>query len=235
MRSLLDRLRTRVVPALITAAGVTLVSAGLLTYTAPVEAVPPPSGSPVAVASPTPSPTAAPRSPRPSALPTVASTASPSVPADRVATRVAIPALLIDLPVIKQPGDETSYPPCDVAMYIHSLGQPGQPRATYLYAHAREGMFLALLESTRQELVGKIVQVWTSDDMLFLYEIYELRRDQRTLDDAVAATTEQLWLQTSEGPRGTPGKTQVIARPLSSGPAANPADAHPTASPVDCG
>jgi hypothetical protein len=176
-----------------------------------------------------------------STLPSASASASASAPAStppsaqvqRVATRIAIPALLVDLPVIRPPGDENTYPACNVAMYIQQLGQPGEPRATYIYAHAREGMFLPLLERSAEELVGKLVHVWTSDDMLFLYEIYEVRRAQTTLDDAIGATTDQLWLQTSEGPRGTPGKTQVIARPVSSGPA-DPAEAHPSAQPVNC-
>jgi len=116
--------------------------------------------------------------------------------------------------------------------------QPGQGRATYLYAHARTGMFLPILDASKVDdgaaMIGMLVQVYTSDDQLFLYEITEVRRHQTTLDDAASATTEQLWLQTSEGPRGTPGKTQVIAMPLSSGPA-DPADAHPVPKPVVCG
>jgi hypothetical protein len=83
-------------------------------------------------------------------------------------------------------------------------------------------------------MLGMIVQVYTSDDKLYLYEIQQVRLHQTSLDDAFAATTEQLWLQTSEGPKGTPGKTQVIATLLSVG-AADPADAHPKAKPLVCG
>ena len=83
-------------------------------------------------------------------------------------------------------------------------------------------------------MLGMIVEAYTSDDQLFLYEIVEVRRHQLDLDDAVAATTEQLWLQTSEGPKGTVPKTQVIARFLSTGPAEHDA-AHPLPSPRVCG
>ncbi len=79
-----------------------------------------------------------------------------------------------------------------------------------------------------------IVEVYTSDDQRFLYEIVEVRRDQRDLNDAIAATTDELWLQTSEGPKGTPGKTQVRATFLSQ-EAADPAEAHPKPRPVVCG
>jgi hypothetical protein len=127
-------------------------------------------------------------------------------------------------------------------MYIEDLPQPGAKGATYLYAHARAGMFLPLLDQSEinngRGMLGMLVQVYTSDDRYFLYEVTEVRRHQTdsadALADAFAAKTPQLWLQTSEGPRGTPGKLQVVAMPLSSGPA-SPADAHPTARPVVCG
>jgi len=239
MEPVLDRVRTRLLPALLTASGVMLVAAGLLSYTGPVEAGIPPSAEPTSVAlSPSPSPTPM---PSPTSQTTVAPSdspsPSPSFPSDRVATRVVVPALRIDLPVVKPQGGPDTYPLCDVAMYIQELGQPGQGRATYLYAHARVGMFLPILDASKVDngsvMLGMLVQVYTSDDQLFLYEIVDVRRHQLTLDDAVSATTEQMWLQTSEGPRGTPGKTQVIARPLSSGPA-DPAEAHPVPKPVVC-
>jgi hypothetical protein len=123
-------------------------------------------------------------------------------------------------------------------MYLEALGQPGQGRATYLYGHARAGMLLPLLEASLvqdgKSMLGMVLEVWTSDDRRFLYEITEVRRHQTDLDDALAAGHEELWLQTSEGPKGTPGKLQVIALPLSE-EAADPADAHPVARPLVCG
>jgi hypothetical protein len=223
-----DFFRTRLLPALLTAGGVTLLAAGLLTYTVPVaaEPVPTPSTRPTAAATPTPSPRVT--------LPPIGSpTPTPPAPSpdpNRVATRVRIAALDIDLPIIKGPA---GYPKCDVAMYLKELAQPGQGRATYLFAHARPGMFEPLLKTKAAKQRGSVVEVWTSDDQLFLYEIVEVRRGQTDLDDAIDADTEELWLQTSEGPKGTPGKTQVIAKPLSSGPA-DPADAHPKARPRAC-
>ena len=156
--------------------------------------------------------------------------ASPTPNPKRKATRIRIAALDIDLPIIKGPA---GYPKCDVAMYLKELHQPGSGKATYLFAHAREGMFLPLLETRERRQRGLVVEVWTSDDLRYLYEIVDVRRDQRTLTDAMNARTEQLWLQTSEGPAGTPGKTQVIAMPLSVEPADH-ADAHPKPRPVDC-
>ena len=59
---------------------------------------------------------------------------------------------------------------------------------------------------------GMVVQVYTSDDQLHEYEITRVLLHQLTLDVPAAATSEELWLQTSEGPKGTPGKTQLRAR-----------------------
>jgi hypothetical protein len=235
MSAIFDRIRLRLIPALITAVGVALLAAGLMSYSTPVTADP--------VATATPSPTAVAVAPTPSpriTLPPLGSgeppTPSPSFPADRVATRVRIAALKIDLPVIIQP--DPSYPACNVAMYLTNMWQPGEGRSTYLYAHARTGMFLPILTASLvqngKKMLGMVVEVWTSDNQRFLYEITEVRRHQLTLDAAFKATTETLWLQTSEGPKGTPGKTQVIAKPLAQEPA-DPADAHPKPHPVACG
>jgi hypothetical protein len=181
------------------------------------------------------SPGTAAATPEPTSAPTAS--ARPSTER-RFATRVVIPALGIDLPVIEPPGGPTTYPVCNVAMYIQTLSQPGEAGATYLYAHARKGMFLPILEASLVDngrgMIGMLVEVYTSDNMQFRYEIYQVRRHQLSLDDALAAKSETLWLQTSEGPRGTPGKTQVIARPIGSGPA-DPEEANPPANPVVCG
>jgi hypothetical protein len=234
-----DRLRDRILPALLSALGVTFLAAGVLTWTAPVDAGPGVGASPTAV---TADPTV---SPRPTLPPLGTPSTDDPTPTplvvgpsdDRVATRVRVAALGIDLPVIKPP-TPGAYPLCDVAEYIQELGQPGSERATYLYAHARTGMFLPILDASKIEngrgMLGMVVEVFTNDELRFLYEIEEVRRHQTTLDDALAARTEELWLQTSEGPRGTVGKTQVIARFLSVAPAA-PGESSPSPKPVVCG
>ncbi len=229
---------TRLVPALLTALGVVAITAGLLAYGDPA----------TAGVMATPSPSAGGALPLPSVtfeVPTVDPGASPgpsSAPApsggEPVVTRIVIPALRIDLPVVAGP---SGYPYCNVAMYYSDprLGQPGSGKATYIFAHARDGMFgpiynLVMVQHTPDKMVGMIVQVYTSDNKLYLYEITNVYPHQLTLDRPLAATQEELWLQTSEGPHGTPGKTQVLAKPLSVG-SADPADAHPTPHPVVCG
>lgn len=229
MRSLLGWIRARLLPAIVTAAGVALLVAGLMTYQDPPEAVAlAPTASPAASERPAlgllPIPTLGPAgSPAPSSSPV----------ADRVATRVVVPALRIDLPVVKPPNDPDHFPYCNVAEYIPQLSRPGYPGTTYLYAHARKGMFLPLLETRDRAMLGMLVQVYTNDDQVFLYEVTRVLRNQTSLDIAYGAKNEQLMLQTSEGPRGTIGKTMIIARPISVGPA-DPKLANPVPKPVSC-
>jgi hypothetical protein len=235
--SRLGALRNRLLPAILTAAGVSLIAGGLLTYTGAVE----PTDSP------TPSEAIVTASPPPSiALPTIpppgtpAPTPSPSrIPADRVATRVVVPALKIDLPIVKGPPNTVL---CDVAMYAEAPGlvQPGFPGSVYLYGHARKGMFLPLLDQSKKSngngMIGMLVDVYTSDNQVLTYTITEVRRHvPKTVgfDDPLSRTTETLWLQTSEGPKGTPTVLQVLAEPFDAAPA-DPAAAHPEPDPVVC-
>jgi hypothetical protein len=244
MSGFVDRIRLRLIPALLTAIGVGLLALGLLSYSTPVAAIPvaspSPSPTPLAVAA-TPSPliTLPPLGSRPppsASAPIVEPSPVASIPPDRVTTRVRVKALKIDLPVIVQP--DPRYPACNVAMYLQSMWQPGMNRSIYLYAHARAGMFLPILNaslvSNGKKMLGMLVEIWTSDNQKFLYEITDVRRHVHTLDSAFNAKSETLWLQTSEGPKGTLGKTQVLAKPLAQ-EAADPAEAHPKPHPVVCG
>jgi hypothetical protein len=239
MRSLFAWIRHRLLPAALTAAGVTLVAAGLLTYTQPATAVSP---IPTAVATVRPLP---PRLALPTLGPTRAPSAEPSgatPPVTRVATRVTVPQLRIDLPIVVQPPSVT-FPYCNVAMrYDPPLyARPGEPGTTYLYAHARTGMFLPLLEQSRKNkgdgMLGMLVQVYTSDDQVFLYEITQVLRGQSKAYRG-PGDTHMLALQTSEGPRkGLPGYTGlvliVVATPLSSSPVDH-ATANPSPAPLVC-
>lgn len=175
--------------------------------------------------------------PERTASPTPAPTKRPDVadgPTYRVATRVVVPALDIDLPVMNQ---RTSYPACNVAMYLKDYKKPGQGRATYLYAHAREGMFLPLLTQSKRNdgaaMIGMTVHVYTGDNKRFSYEIYRVRRHARDLRPVVAAKGETIWLQTSEGPNASYPKLQVAGR-LTGSTDASFDEAHPRPRPRAC-
>ena len=240
MRSIVNWVGGRFLPAALTAAGVTLLGAGLLTYGVPAQAtVPSPpafvSAAPAASPSLLPFPTL-PTLPTPGA----SSGASASPSAARVVTRVVVPALSIDLPVVHPPSDPNAFPYCNVAEeFFTGTSRPGFAGTTYVFAHARTGMFLPLLLQSRIDngsaMLGMLVEVYTSDDQLFLYEITRVLRHQSQL---YSEPQQELALQTSEGPRqGVPGYTGlvliVLAQPLSSGPADHAA-AHPTPQPVVC-
>jgi hypothetical protein len=227
---------TRLVPAILTALGVVIVTAGVLSYGDPANAGVLPSPSPSS-GSLGPAPSLVIDTPSASAAAGASVTPAPSG-GPAVATRIVIPALQIDLPVVQGP---TGYPYCNVAMYYvdPAFGQPGQGKPVYIFAHARDGMFgpiynLVMVKQTPDKMVSDLVQVYTSDNKLYQYVITNVYPHQPNLDRATSSTGDLLWLQTSEGPHGTVGKTQVLAKPLSSGNA-DPKDAHPTPHPVNCG
>jgi hypothetical protein len=157
---------------------------------------------------------------------------------NRVPTRVRVPALDIDLPIVQPPPDPDHYPYCNVAEFIPTMSRPGRPGATFLYAHARSGMFLPILEAAGvrngRAMIGMEVEIFTSDNRLFTYHVSEVRRHVVSLEFAYRATAEQAILQTSEGPHGTPGKTVLIAVPGDERPA-SVSEAQPVPRPVACG
>jgi hypothetical protein len=220
------------VPALLAGAGVFLVVAGLFYYLQPAAAAEP---------APTPTPTLA--SVAPYSLPPMASTApsagSSSVAA--IATRVRIRGTVppVDLPIVTSPPHE-EFPLCNAAEYYtvsgRALAYPGTPQATYLYAHARDGMFGPLwnLDKAKQlsTLIGLWVEVYTADDQDHVYQITQVLpgvsvNDSVWIDRPASAKTDQLWLQTSEGPYETSTKLQVVAEPIGV-VAASATDSHPT-------
>jgi hypothetical protein len=192
-------------------------------------------------ATPTEAGSAVPSAAAPSVSATQAASPSPVVDPDHVATRVWVPDLRIDLAVVAPPKDLGAYPKCNVAMYLAALNQPGDDGATYLYAHARAGMFLPIYERAIQKrhggprsMLGMRVEVFTSDNLRYVYKIKEVRIHQTRLTDAARARSDELWLQTSEGPKGTKGKTQVRAVPVGV-QTATQRQAHPVGKPVTCG
>ena len=248
----------RLLPSLLMASGVMLLAAGALTYApaTPNGAAASPAGgfagdplfasalpvaSAVPVASSVPQPTAAGSpiaiGPSPTPLPS-ASSAGPL----GYASRIVIPSLNIDLAVvpgdIQVPGNADGYPLCDVAMYMPGFVQPGEPGTTYIYAHAQKGMFLPLLRASLIDsgaaMVGALVEVYTTTDELHLYQISTVKPHATDLTLATQnGATEQLVLQTSEGPSGTVPKLQIAATPVSTVPAADAA-ATPSAAPRVC-
>ena len=166
-----------------------------------------------------------------------------TIPADGRPTRIAIPSLRIDLPIV--PGDlivprnPDFYPLCDVAQYMKEFADPGGEGSTYVYAHAQSGMFLPMLRASLRdggaEMIGALIEVYTSDARLHLYEIFRVKRHATDLSLAnnVEEGEHRLVLQTSEGPEGTVPKLQLAARPIGVVPA-TVAEAMPPPEPRVC-
>jgi hypothetical protein len=197
----------------------------------------------VATLPPTPMP---PRTARPSpaaASATAGATAPSGGPA--VASRITIPSLSIDLPVVSGDlevrGNRNAYPLCDVAQFLtdDAFTQPSRAGTTYIYAHARAGMFLPLLTASQRRdgasMLGSLVQVYTSDGRLWLYEVFQVKRHATdfTLAFDVPEGEQRLVLQTSEGPSGHVPKLQVAARLIGSQPVSTAA-ANPKPEPRAC-
>lgn len=216
------------VPPVLAGAGVFLVVAGLFFYFQSPSTNPAPS-SPVSVSSQT-----------LYSLPPVGSAAPSAAGQKARATRLVIPELGIDLPIIVSPDNE-EFPLCDVAEIMGDMGFPGSPGPTYVYAHARDGMFGPLLAQSKvndgSDMIGMCVEVYTSDNLNHVYEITKVIRgvpaDAHFLDGALQVKSDQFWMQTSEGPYSTSTKLQVVATPVGI-LGATSTDAHPTGTGIVC-
>lgn len=168
-------------------------------------------------------PPASPRaSTSPDALSSPSTTPAAEAPSNELPKRIVVKGLDIDLPVVSGdldvPGNPPDYPLCDVAQYLTTYPYPARPgTTTWIYGHAREGMFLRLLEASEVEggasLIGRSALVYTDAGRRFEYRITDVQRHATDRSSArdVPADGGRLVLQTSEGPKGTVPKLQVVA------------------------
>jgi LPXTG-site transpeptidase (sortase) family protein len=164
----------------------------------------------------------------PSAAPTPLSIASaPPAPSTAVASatrdprapiptgyRVQIPRLGIDLPIAE--GDvardiDQQKTPEGFAFHLPGTSIPGLGSNTYLYAHARTGMFLSLWNAR----AGDEVFISTPDLRALKYVISEVH--PRVAPDDVSwvqpTSAERVTLQTSTGPNPTDPRFVAVAVP----------------------
>jgi hypothetical protein len=141
------------------------------------------------------------------------------------ASRFLMPFLDVDLPVLPGTMDaegNPEFPLCDVAQYLPYYSQPGAAGTTYLYAHARRGMLLSVLEQSKVDdgvsMLGNEVIVYTSAGWRHVYTITEVKphATDYTIADEVASGEQRLVVQTSEGRVGDPFKLQIAADPVTS-------------------
>lgn len=178
--------------------------------------------------------------PEPSPTPTPTPSPGPASGRAGPPTRVAIPSLGIDLPVVAPPRNST-WPLCDVAEFFRppAFQHPGEGGVTYIYAHAQEGMFLPILLASRRSggraMIGDWVTVWTANNHRYSYRISSVRRFQKSLDWAFALPPNSLVLQTSENQYRTGTKVMLVARQVGGPVQATTAEAQPPAKPRVCG
>ncbi len=121
----------------------------------------------------------------PVAPPTTSPAPSIRASLDELPTRIVVKGLDIDLPVVAGnldlPGNPPDYPLCDVAQYLTTYRYPARPgTTTWIYGHAREGMFLRLLEASEVDqgasLIGQSAIVYTDAGRRFEYRITDVHR-----------------------------------------------------------
>jgi len=140
---------------------------------------------------------------------------------------IVLPRLAIDLPLergdperdVPRPGFAGATPE-QLALVYPGSRSPGDGGNTYIYAHARAGMFLSLWNAK----IGDSVVIARSDgSILRLYQVGLIvpRVDPADTQWLDAHGVERLTLQTSTGPRPEDPRFIVVAYPVA-GPAEAP-------------
>lgn len=143
-------------------------------------------------------------------------TATPGPSAIPDGYRVQIPRLRIDLPI--KEGDlardiDDQQTPEHAAFHLPRTAIPGQGSNTYLYAHARTGMFLSLWDAKE----GDEVIIVAPDGKTLVYVVREVhpRVPYNETVWVLPTQTERLTLQTSTGPNPQDPRFVVVALPKS--------------------
>ena len=157
----------------------------------------------------------APAPPTPASVTATTAPEPPAAASLSIGYRVRIARLGIDLPIAEgdiQRDTIDQRTPEGYAFHLPGTSLPGEAGNTYLYAHARVGMFLSLWNAR----AGDVVVVTAPGGITLVYVVREVRR-VAPADVSVAGSTadERLTLQTSTGPSPQDPRFVVIAFPRS--------------------
>jgi sortase (surface protein transpeptidase) len=146
--------------------------------------------------------------------PTASASAATPFPAIAPGYRIQIPRLGIDLAILEGDIERDAVllrTPENYAFHLPGTAIPGAGANSYLYAHARVGMFLSLWNSR----VGDVVWISTPDGRALRYVVSEIHPRVPPDDVSMAAPSppERLTLQTSTGPNPGDPRFIVIALP----------------------
>ncbi len=133
-------------------------------------------------------------------VPTV--TPTPAIPDGY---RIKIARLAIERDAVRQKTPE------NVALHLPGSAIPGDGSNTYLYAHARRGMFLTLWSARVGDEV--IVITPTGRELRYLVSEVHPRVEPTDVSWVAQTTVERLTLQTSTGPNPDDPRFVVIALP----------------------
>ena len=128
--------------------------------------------------------------------------------------RIKVARLAIDLPIVEGDLERDAVrqeTPENVALHLPGTAIPGDGSNTYLYAHARRGMFLSLW-SARE---GDEVVILTPSGRELRYVVSEVhpRVDPTDISWVARTAGERLTLQTSTGPNPGDPRFVVVALP----------------------
>jgi LPXTG-site transpeptidase (sortase) family protein len=129
--------------------------------------------------------------------------------------RIKIARLAIDLPILEGDLERDAVrqeTPENVALHLPGTAIPGDGSNSYIYAHARRGMFLSLWSAGE----GDEVVILTPSGRELRYVVSEVhpRVDPTDLSWVAQTARERLTLQTSTGPSPGDPRFVVIALPV---------------------
>jgi sortase (surface protein transpeptidase) len=129
-------------------------------------------------------------------------------------TRIVVPRLHIDLPLengVAERDVAAQSTPSGAAFLLPGSAVPGTSGNSYVYAHARPGMFLALWNVA----IGDHIDIVGPTGGVLSYTVFEIDPHVAVTDLRFLVPTEddRLTLQTSTGPTVSDPRFVVVARP----------------------
>jgi LPXTG-site transpeptidase (sortase) family protein len=191
------------------AASVLALCIGLILIVGGLRPAPPAAVLPPAVVAATTSPvsnqTGGPIGSTPTATPT------PAIPDGY---RIKIVRLAIDLPIVEGDVERDAVrleTPDNVALHLPGTAIPGDGSNTYIYAHARRGMFLSLWSAREGDEVVMVTP--SGSELRYVVSEVHPRVDPTDISWVARTAAERLTLQTSTGPNPGDPRFVVVALP----------------------